>query len=313
MPRTSERLATARSTCSAAARRFWSPAAIVRADCSSRSCTVAISSRARATPWKRETSTTGSKAKVMITCSRRRSVHPGSRPMLLMLLFGAFLADELLGAARAELIELRHDLTSRVPSCWPRDIVQRVAAVENLYQGLARAGNPAFHRADRAFADRRRIFIGKAAGADQDQRLALLVGKMFERAHRVGQFRGMNLILATTRNPFGRVLIPGRLPPGPTAVGIELVAQDGEKPGLEIGARDETGAALPRLYQGFLRQIVCGFLVAGQRAREGAQKRHQAQKFGFEVRILGLRGLGRRGRGMHHDTFFPLLSSASSI
>src|SRR3569623_1346785 len=179
-----------------------------------------MSRRARATPWKIETSTTGSRAKVMITCSRRRSVQPGSRPILLMSLLGAFLAGELVGSARAELIELRHDLTSRVPSYGPQDIVQRIAAVEYLYQGLARAGNPALHRADRAFADGRGILIGEAAGANQDQRLALLIGKMLEGAHRGGQFGGLNLILSAARNAGGRVLVPGRLAPGPAAVVI---------------------------------------------------------------------------------------------
>ena len=42
--------------CSAAASRFWSPAATVRADWISRSCTLAMSRRARATPWKMLTS-----------------------------------------------------------------------------------------------------------------------------------------------------------------------------------------------------------------------------------------------------------------
>ncbi len=74
---------------------------VLRADCSSRSWTLAMSSRARATPWKRDTSTTGIRARVMITWSRRRSVQPGSRPMLLIGLFGALLADELIGAAVA--------------------------------------------------------------------------------------------------------------------------------------------------------------------------------------------------------------------
>src|SRR3569833_464674 len=220
------------------------------------------------TPWKLESSSTGSCAKVMISCSRRRCGQPGSLPIPLMRLLGAFLAGELVGSARAELIELRHDLTSRVPTCGPRDIVQRVAAVEYLYQGLARAGNPALHRADGAFADGRGVLIGEAAGANQDQRLALLIGKMLEGAHRVGQFGRMNLILAATRNAFGRVLVPGRLAPGPAAVGINMIAQDREKPGLQIGAGNEAGPALPGLDQGLLRQIVGGILVAGERACE---------------------------------------------
>src|SRR5271168_5088172 len=128
-----------------------------------------------------------------------------------MLLFGTLFSDELIGAARAELIELRHDFTSRVPSRRPRYVVQRIATVQNLYQGLARAGNPAFHRADGAFADRCGIFIREPAGAHKDQGFTLLVGQMLERAHRVGQFGGMDLILAATWDAFGGILIPRRL------------------------------------------------------------------------------------------------------
>src|SRR3954470_4783415 len=175
MPRTSDRLPTARSTCSAAAIRFWSPAATVRADCGSRSWTLAMSSRARATPWKMDTSTTGTSARVIIACRRRRSVQPASRLIKFMALFWAFFSGLLLGPSRAELIKLRHDFTSGIPSGRTGHIVQRVAAVQNLYQGLARTGNPALDRADGAFADRRGIFIRKTARAYQNQGLALLV------------------------------------------------------------------------------------------------------------------------------------------
>src|SRR5258708_6491024 len=178
MLRTSERLPTARRTCSAAASRFWSPAATLRADCSNRSWTLAMSSLARATPWKSETSTTGSNAKVMIACSRRRSVQPGSRPPLIMGLFEALFTADDVGAPRTELIQLRHDLTSGISPGRPRYITERVATVQNLYQGLARAGNPALDRAHGAFADGGRVFVRKTACAHQDQLLALLVGQV---------------------------------------------------------------------------------------------------------------------------------------
>ena len=68
-----------------------------------------------------ETSTTGSRAKVMIACSLRRRVQPGSRPVWLipLLLLGALFSGELLGSAWAELIKLCHDFTSGVPSGGP--------------------------------------------------------------------------------------------------------------------------------------------------------------------------------------------------
>src|SRR6185312_1298799 len=91
---------------------------------------------------------------------------------------------------------------------------------------------------------------------------------------------------------------------------IELVAQDGEKPGLEIGAGDEAGPALPGLDQGFLGQVVGGFLVAGQGPGKGAQEWHKAKQLGLEVGVFRLLGMCRRGGAGHHETFFPPLSSA---
>src|ERR1700678_3788735 len=117
-----------------------------------------------------ETKTTGSRARVMIACSRRRRVQPGSRPVLFMMLFGALFSRELIGTARAELIKLRHDLTSGIPSGRAGNIVQGIAAVQNLYQGLARPSNPALDRAHRAFADSGCVFVGKAARSHQNQR-----------------------------------------------------------------------------------------------------------------------------------------------
>ena len=110
-------------------------------------------------------------------------------------------------------------------------------AVQDFHQRLAGARHPAFDRADGAFADRGRVLIGKSARAHQDQRLALFVGQAAQRARRVGQLGGIDLVLAAARNALGRILVPGRLAPGPAPVGIELIAQDGEQPGLEIGAR----------------------------------------------------------------------------
>src|SRR5690606_33502510 len=153
--------------------------------------------------------------------------------------------------ARAELIKLRHDLTSGISPGGPRRIVQRTATVQNLYQGLARTSNTALDRAHRAFADRGRVLIGKAARAHKDEGFTLFVRQVLEGARRIGEFGGMVLILAAAGNAFRRILVPGRLPPGAAAVRIELVAQDGEQPGLEVGAGNEAGAALPRLDQRF--------------------------------------------------------------
>src|SRR6185312_17461956 len=101
-----------------------------------------------------------------------------------------------------------------------------------------------------------RIFIRKSARAHENESFALLVGQMLERAHRVGKFGRIDLVLAAPRNSLGRILVPRRLAPGAAAVGIELVAKNGEQPGLEVGAGLEAGAALPGLDQGLLRQVV---------------------------------------------------------
>src|SRR6201999_2622211 len=176
--------------------------------------------------------------------------------------------------------------------------------------------DPAFDRADRAFADRGRVLIGKAPRAHQNQRFALLVGQNAQRPGRVGQLRREHLILAAAGNTLRGILIPGRLTPGPAPVGIELIAQNGEQPGLQIGAGNESGAALPSLDQGLLRQIVGAFLIAGERAGKSAQKGNERQELGLEIAVaIILAGVGRAvhgGRGYHHDTFLPVRASSAS-
>ena len=158
-------------------------------------------------------------------------------------------------------------------------------AFEDREQRFARACDTAFHRADRAMADRSGIFVGKSARADEDRRLALLVRKLVERARRIGQFRRPGLSPRSTGNAFGRVLIPGRLAPCAPAIRIELVAQDREQPRFEIGAGREHVARLPGLDERLLREIVGGFLIAAERARKGAQKWNELQKTGLELAI----------------------------
>src|SRR6185312_4242608 len=275
MSRTSGRLLTARKICSAEASRFSSPEAVARADWVNWARAAATSMRARAIPWKMLTRAMGSRAMVMMSCRRRRRVQPRSAA-------GALTAALLGRLAGAELVQLRHDLTGRVSLGGPCRITQPVFAVQNVYQSLAGARHPAFHRADGAFADGGRVLIGEAARAHQNKSLALFVGKTAQRPHRVGQLGRINLILGAAGNAFGGVLVPRRLAPGAAAVGIELVAQNGEQPGLEVGAGNEGGAALPGLHQCLLRQIVGRLRIAGQRASEGAQERHQPQQLILE-------------------------------
>src|SRR5690606_37534419 len=59
-----------------------------------------------------------------------------------------------------------------------RPAVAGVAAtLQRRQQGLAGAGDPAFHGADGALADVGGLLVGEASGPDQDQRLALLLGQ----------------------------------------------------------------------------------------------------------------------------------------
>src|SRR4030088_3214086 len=53
--------------------------------------------------------------------------------------------------------------------------------IEQRRQLRARAVDAALDGADRAAADRCRVLIGEAGGADQDQRFALVLRELFER------------------------------------------------------------------------------------------------------------------------------------
>src|SRR5215472_3892835 len=126
--------------------------------------------------------------------------------------------SELSGAVRSEPIKLRHDLTCRVSFVRPRNGGQLILPFENCDERFPRPSDAALHRAHRTAADRRRILVGKAACPDQDQRLALLVGKTTEGARRVGKLRSPILVAAAAGNALGSLLVPGGLAPGPAPV-----------------------------------------------------------------------------------------------
>ncbi len=67
---------------------------------------------------------------------------------------------------------------------------------------------------------------------------------------------------------------------------IELVAQDREEPGLEIGAGLERVLLVPRLHEGFLHEIVGAVEGARQRRREGTQVRDDGDEFFAKVGVL---------------------------
>ncbi|CDX34676.1 hypothetical protein MPLSOD_20196 [Mesorhizobium sp. SOD10] len=68
---------------------------------------------------------------------------------------------------------------------------------------------------------------------------------------------------------------------------IEFVAQNGEQPCLEIGARLEAFMLVPRLDQRFLDEVVGSVGILRQRHGESAQTRDGAEQLGLEA--LGYR------------------------
>ena len=136
---------------------------------------------------------------------------------------------------------------------------------------VARAVDAALDRADRAAADLRRLLVGKAGRPDQDQRLALVVGKLRERRAKVLHVH-MAVLLGMGREP-RRIAAVGVLDLAPplAALGEIGVAQDGEEPGLEVGPFLERLQMVPGLEQRFLHEIVGALLVAAKRNGESAQ------------------------------------------
>src|SRR5690606_33581905 len=100
----------------------------------------------------------------------------------------------------------------------------------------ARATDPALDRSDRAAADFGRLLIGKTRCPDEDDRLALVFRQLLQRRAEIlevelAMLGGMN---GETRGHDAVAVLD--LAAALAHLRIELVAQDGEQPGLEIGA-----------------------------------------------------------------------------
>src|SRR6185312_3650672 len=79
---------------------------------------------------------------------------------------------------------------------------------------------------------------------------------------------------------------------------VELVAQDGEQPGLDIGAELEAFLLRPCFHDGILHQIVGLVVAARQRERERPETGQRCQQVALERRGLGRPGARRlRRRG----------------
>ena len=64
----------------------------------------------------------------------------------------------------------------------------------------------------------------------------------------------------------------------PAHLGVEFVAQDGEQPGLQVGAQLERRLMGPSLGQRFLNEVVGAFAVADQCDAECPEARNGFQK-----------------------------------
>src|SRR5581483_1562876 len=141
----------------------------------------------------------------------------------------------------------------------------------------ARAIDAAFDGADRAAADRRRVLIGEAACADQDQRLALVLRQLVERGAEFLELQ-MRALRRLRLQHLGIVAfgILDLAPPLPV-VRAKQVAQDREQPRRQVRARLERDDMRERPQQGLLHQIVGAIGIAAERDRERTQARYGCQ------------------------------------
>jgi hypothetical protein len=130
-----------------------------------------------------------------------------------------------------------------------------------------------------------RVLVGEAFRPHEDERLALLVGQLLERAAEVGQ-REAAVMARLLGDLLGQDAFGIRhLAAGLAAFGIEGVAQDREQPGAHVGAGLELVDVGPRLDHRVLHEIVCPRDVAGERQGEGAHR--------LEMRHDLVLGIGR--------------------
>ena len=150
------------------------------------------------------------------------------------------------------------------------------------------AGDAALDRADRAAANLGRLLIGEAAGADEDQRLALRLRQMEQGALHVAKLDMPVLAGRRGEQLRGGELVPLALEAGAAHLAEEQVPQDDEGPGAHVGAGLEALARRPGLEQGFLDEIVGEVPAARERAAEGAQMRDDQRELILEL-VVGQR------------------------
>ena len=158
----------------------------------------------------------------------------------------------------------------------PGSSVARLVHAEHLAQAIARAVDAALDRAHGAAGNLGGLLVGEASGADQDQGFALIVGEAGQGGAEILHLH-MPVLLGMGRERRG-VAAVGVLDfaAALAALGEVGVAQDGEQPGLEVGALAERVEMVPRLEQGFLHKVVRALTIAAERYGKRAKIGHLA-------------------------------------
>src|SRR5262245_22801111 len=148
----------------------------------------------------------------------------------------------------------------------------------------SRAAHPALDGADGDAADAGCLLIGEAGSADEHQGLALVVRQLAQRNLEVGQIE-MTLLRGVRREPACVVAVGIlNLAAALADLRVVMIAQDGEEPGLEVGALLEAVDIRPGLDQGLLDEIIGTVGLAAKRHGKGPQRADRAQQFFPEAR-----------------------------
>src|ERR1700722_15141978 len=141
----------------------------------------------------------------------------------------------------------------------------------------ARAVDAALDGADRTAADRGCILIGEAGGADQNQRLALVLRQFVQRRAKLLELQMRALRrLGLQRLGVAAVGVLDLAPPL-AIVGAEQVAQNREQPRRQIGAGLKGVDIGECAQQGFLDEVIGPIAIAAERDGERAQAGNRRQ------------------------------------
>jgi hypothetical protein len=153
---------------------------------------------------------------------------------------------------------------------------------------MPRAGDAALDRAHGAIADLRRLLIAEAAGADQDEHLAMGIAQSPVGTPEVAEFQRCFLARRRRFDLDGHAVEGYAARPILAALVVVEVAQDREHPGLEVrpGAKLVCGAE--RANDRIMDQVIGLLPVARQRPRERPQMRDDPDQIGSELgRLTG--------------------------